>query len=342
MTLKRWTSPQLRTVVRRVAGLVLLTSTWLTSGSGLALAGEPDEWIDRMIEANQTYSFRGTLVHMCGGAVDVMQITHRVHQGVVTERITSQDIGGRQIVRTDREVMCILPDQKKVVVTDPADNLSPLADHIANFPSFADVSSALYKTQIAGTGRVAGQDTIILAVVPADAHRFGYQLWLARDTALPMKIALVDAAGNALEQSMFTKIHVAMTLAPSEVEPTIATEGFERQEVQKIDAPVNDSQFVWHATDLPAGFELMSAQMEMSDEGGEPVEHLVYSDGLAAVSVFVEKMKTDSREADNASHFGATNAYSLSHSGHLVTAMGGVPVATAQMIAMSVERRAGD
>ena len=75
---------------------------------------------------------------------------------------------------------------------------------------------------------------------------------------------------------------------------------------------------------------------------GSAVSALVYSDGLAAFSVFIEAMP-EGGAANVVSRRGATVVLTHAKSGgggHLVTVVGEVPVATARRVAAGVYRQA--
>ena len=328
----------------------LFSVFWLCVACVLnASAESPQDWLERMVAANGKYSYQGTLVHLCEGKMDVVHIVHRVNGGQVTERMTAAAAGGRQIIRNADEVMCILPDQRKVTVErhDPA--ASPIGAQIANFPSFANISLSLYEVSMLSPDRVAERDTVTLAILPVDAHRYGYRLWLDRQTALPLKFELIDDKGQGLEQGMFTQIEYQESIAAQEVEPTIATDGFEwqRSSVTSGDnagrvsgaASGGPEKSRWRAADLPPGFELTFAQSQLADESSDPMEQLVYSDGLATISVFIESNVDESVALEGVSQIAATNAFTTYRDGYLITAMGGVPLDTARMVALSVSVR---
>ena len=315
-----------------------------------AAAQSPHDWLARMVGAHDKFNYQGTLVHMCDGTMDIVRIVHRVDRGQVTERMTAQASGGRQIIRTADEVMCILPDQKKVTVERRNSAASPIGAKIANFPSFSNISSSLYAVAMAGSDRIAGRDTVILAIRPADAYRYGYRLWLDRRTALPLKFELVDDAGQGLEQGMFTEIEFYESIPAGDVEPTIATDEFEWQHsavvsngVQGIgndDASSNEPvRSGWRVATPPPGFELTFVQSQLADGAATPMVQLVYSDGLATISVFIESEVEESAAVEGMSKIGATNAFTTFRDGYLITAMGGVPLDTARMVALSVTPR---
>jgi sigma-E factor negative regulatory protein RseB len=67
-----------------------------------------------------------------------------------------------------------------------------------------------------------------------------------------------------------------------------------------------------------------------------PAQHLIFSDGLAAISVFIEPSASSGPRPPEAATMGSANAYSTSVQGHVITAVGEVPPATVREIASSV------
>ena len=66
----------------------------------------------------------------------------------------------------------------------------------------------------------------------------------------------------------------------------------------------------------------------------ESVTHILFSDGVASVSVFIDRnAATSVRER---SSVGSSNAYSTIVDDHRVTAIGGVPELTVERIASSM------
>jgi sigma-E factor negative regulatory protein RseB len=66
---------------------------------------------------------------------------------------------------------------------------------------------------------------------------------------------------------------------------------------------------------------------------------MVYSDGLATVSVYVEQLPAPEDAFNGLSTMGAVNAYGRLLEGHQITVVGEVPPVTVELIARSVERR---
>jgi len=310
-----------------------------------AAAQSPQDWLDRMVGANGRFNYQGTLVHMCDGTMDIVRIVHRVDRGQVTERMTAQASGGRQIIRNAEEVMCILPDQKKVTVDRRDPQASPIGSKIANFPSFSHINPSLYKVAEVGSDLIADRETIILTIRPVDTYRYGYRLWLDHRTALPLKFELVDDTGQELEQGVFTEIKFYDSIPVNDVKPTIATDNFEwqRSSVEPDDgngtSPDESARTRWLVGTPPPGFKLTFAQSQLESGAAMPMEQLVYSDGLATISVFIESEVEATDAVEGMSKIGGTNAFTTFREGYLITAMGGVPLDTARMVALSVTPR---
>jgi sigma-E factor negative regulatory protein RseB len=94
----------------------------------------------------------------------------------------------------------------------------------------------------------------------------------------------------------------------------------------------------WLVSNAPAGF-FKVVELRRTLPGREhPVSQLIYSDGLASMSVFVEPNKP-SRAAEASSEDGATTFFVRPMGETLVSVLGEVPLATAQQVARSVARR---
>jgi sigma-E factor negative regulatory protein RseB len=309
--------------------------------------GDPQDWLVRMERALGSLNYEGTLVQMHGNEAAVMHVVHRVDGGVGAERITAMDEVGREIIRRGDEVTCIFPDQRTVVVgrrSSKTNGTSPLRQQ---FPDDARFDDEHYRFAIASGGRLVGRSTWLVTVKPMDQYRYGYQLWLDRDTAMPLKVQIHASDGAVVEQLLFSEISLPAQIPAAALNPSASTEGFSwrRSDVGESDAPAGQgtpATPVWRAMSLPPGFRLHTARSRRVDSGDAPMEHLVYSDGLVNVSVFVESGANATGQGEGVSRIGAANAYTEMTGTWLVTAVGEVPVRTVEMIARSLQRTDGD
>ena len=318
-------------VRRRALALIALAAA---CGS-LAAAEAPRELLGRMNHALTDRNYVGTFVHFANGHSSIMRILHRVDHGRVTERLVSLDGSGREIVGTSDELTCYLPDQRKVLV-EPRRDQGPL---LGTLPTFRPELLTYYQVQTGAEGRVLGHATRVISVMPKDAFRFGYRLWLDQDTAMPLKTQLCDADGRVIEQILFAEIAWPSHIPNSEFKPQMSTEGFTWVHAQSPQHIASDAPetLLWRALKLPPGFRLSASSTQALEDSGPPVAHLVFSDGLASVSVFIEQDDHGQKALRGHAALGSSAAFSTTVDGHQVTAVGEVPPRTVELIAGSVQ-----
>lgn len=310
----------------------LLTGICLVFVLSTAGAAEVDArtWLERMNRALATRNYDGTFFHLRNGKVETLRIIHRVDKGKVAERLVSLD-SGREIVRNDKELTCYLPDQRRILV-EPRQDPGPL---LGTLPDFDAAVTENYKLEKLPPAQLLGRKTQVIAVNPNDAYRFGYRLWIDDETALPLKTQLCDERGNVVEQVLFANITLPDSIPMSAVRPQVDVRGLQWV---KQPAPTQASAAVvqlWRAGKVPPGFRLTATNTQLMDGSTSPVAHLVYSDGLASVSVFIETKSPDREQLNGLARVGSAFAFSTTVRGHQVTAVGEVPAQTVQLIAHS-------
>ncbi len=298
--------------------------------SGQATAQDARDWLGRMSRAVEELNYRGTFVHVLDGTPETLHIVHRHADGQSGERILSLDGPGGEFVRQGATVQGIFPD-RRIVVFESRSDVSPL---VSALPSNAAELEPHYEITLGGSARVADRAAQVLEIKPRDEYRYGYTLWLDQETAMPLTSTLIDESGAVVEQILFTDIEIAVDLPASALEPTIDTTGFTMLRAPES-APLA-ADIPWRAATVPSGFKLSVATQSPMAGSDTPVEHLVYSDGLATVSVFIEAPATNAEMRDGFSTAGSTNAYSLTLNGRTRTAIGEVPRQTVRMIASSL------
>jgi sigma-E factor negative regulatory protein RseB len=296
---------------------------------GNATAQEARDWLERMSRAVEDLNYRGTFVHVLDGTAETLQIVHRNADGQSGERILSGG-AGREIVRQGDRVQGIFPD-RRIVSFETRSDVSAL---VSALPSTTAELEPHYEINLGGEARVAERPVQVLEIKPRDEFRYGYMLWLDRETAMPLQSQLIDEQGQVVEQILFTEIEIPADIPAAALEATIDTAGFTMLRAQES-APLA-AEIPWRAADVPGGFKLSAATQSPMAGSDTPVEHLVYSDGLATVSVFIEDPATKAEVGEGFFAVGSTNAYSLTLSGRKVTAMGEVPRQTVRTIASSL------
>jgi sigma-E factor negative regulatory protein RseB len=282
-----------------------------------------------MNRAVDELNYRGTFVHVLDGTAETMHIVHRSAEGQSGERIVSGT--GGEFVRQGPRVQGIFPD-RRVVVLESRSDVSPL---VAALPSNTAELEPHYDISLGGSARVADRPVQVLEIKPRDEFRYGYMLWLDQETAMPLQSTLIDEEGDVVEQILFTDIEIPADIPAAELEPTIDTTGFTT--LRAPEATSLAAEIPWRAATVPGGFKLSVATQSAMAGSDTPVEHLVYSDGLATVSVFIEAPATNADVRDGFSTAGSTNAYTLTlNDGRKATAIGEVPRQTVRTIASSL------
>lgn len=304
---------------------------WLGLTGSVAQAGGAEALLTRMHQAARALDYEGTFVYQHADQLESLRILHKAGNGGARERLISLNGAPREIIRTDREVRCYLPDENAVMVEHRR------ADR-RNFPSFLpDSLGALdgnYVLKRGKDGRVAGRRAQSVLIKPRDAYRYGYQLWADTASGLLLKASVLDERGAVIEQYMFTQVAIGQPIAEAELRPQYP-KGLVWQRAEDELPPVDSSR--WAAARLPAGFTLSARMQRKLPARQQPVEHLVYSDGLAVVSVFVEPAQADAPAAlTGLTQMGAVHAFGRLVDGHQITVVGEAPAATVDMIGNSV------
>lgn len=295
---------------------------------------EARQWLERMSEALATRNYEGRFFHLRDSRSEAMRIFHRVDKGKVTERLVSLDGSGREIIRNQAEVIFYLPDRRTVLVEKRTEGNTLLAA----VPSYNEELEAHYNIERGPFTKALGRRTQVIMVQPRDQFRYGYKLWLDDETAMPLKSQLCDRTGKVIEQILFAELNFRDRIPADSLKPSISGEGFRwvKQDVQQ--PQLASGQAGWGAIRLPAGFRLTAWRVQFIAGSPVPVQHLVYSDGLASVSVFIEPADPRSQPMSGLAQVGGAFAFSRALDGHQVTAVGEVPPVTVEAIAASVTK----
>ena len=299
---------------------------------------DPRDWLMRMNNALTTLNYTGVFFYFNEGRAESMKIVHRVADGRTVERLVSLDGVGREIIRDQDEVTCIFPAKKSVLIEQRREK----GTLIGAVPQYSSRLDLYYDFVPMRRERLIGKMTRVISVVPRDGFRYGYELWLDEETALPLMSKLKGDNGNVIEQVRFASITVNGVIKDSELRPAIDTTGFTVFRTGEKQLVKRQPGTGWRAGELPAGFELTANTTEGITDSDESVDHLVYSDGLASVSVFVEAVGRKGELMPGLSRIGSANAWSTEFEGFQITAVGEVPAITVEAIGASVKPQTRD
>ncbi|MPR03747.1 RNA polymerase subunit sigma [Pseudomonas sp. MAFF 212408] len=303
--------------------------TFLLSGC-FALPAHADEaqnWLTRLGRAEQQQSFKGTFVYERNGSFSTHDIWHRVQNGQVRERLLQLDGSAQEVVRVDGRTQCV----SGTLVAGLGN--SPEAPSRALDPKKL---TQFYELAVIGKSRVAGRKAVIVSITPRDPYRYGFELHLDRETALPLKSLLLNDQGQLLERFQFTRLNTSPPPSDADLQPTGDCAPVALSTSKALEVPATQ---VWHLDWLPPGFQLTNSIARKDPHTKSTVDSLMFEDGLARFSVFVES--TDGATVNETrTQLGPTVAVSRrlnTVDGEvMVTVVGEIPIGTAERIALSV------
>jgi sigma-E factor negative regulatory protein RseB len=292
-------------------------------------------WLGRAANAARSLNYVGTIVFQYGGRVETSKLAHFNDGTTELEKLVNLDGPAREVIRSHGEVRCYYPDAKIVrieprVFRNVFPSLSP--QQLAALTQYYDFR----KAEVA---RVAGLEAQAFVFEPRDGLRYGHKFWADRETGLLLKARLVNEKGEVVEQFAFSDIAIDVKLDREHVKPTWGATPADWQVRQGSAGDATPQETGWLVVKLPAGFSKISEGFRTLRGKRETVAHLVYSDGLVAVSVFVEPLSAVPGHTAGALRQGGLNVYALKLDDHLVTVLGEAPAATVRQIALAVARK---
>jgi len=311
--------------------LALLPALMPTVASGQELDSGND-LIKRMSAAMQGLSYTGTFIYSHDGVIETMRIEHTRSQGVERERLLSLNGEAREIVRNAEKVVCVWPGTKKVSITE--------ATPRTPFPDFDSEQLALlekhYQFKRSGSDRVAGRMTEVVDIKPLDDFRYGYRLWIDAETFLMLRSVMSDMNDRIIEQVMFTDVDYVKDLPAVLFQASL--EGERLEWIEGSDPalpPVTDAVIPGvEESSLPDGFSLVSSRI-MKLPGDLIARRVMYSDGLASVSVYISQ--SGSKDSHGLSGMGGVHAFGVTRDKWHATVVGEVPGETVKMFGKNLQ-----
>ena len=288
------------------------------------------DWLRKIYRATEKLSYTGTFVYQQGDRSETSRIARLAGASGGTEKLEVLDGTPREILRTRDEIRCYLPESRTVKVdrrSDPRAFPAVLPEQVGSLTEH-------YVVAMGETRRIAGFDCQAIVLTPKDDLRYGYKLWADARSGMLLKARTFDRNGITMEQFTFT--HLEIGSVPRErLRPPRTAQGW-RVEQAGV-APADLSLAGWSVgAELPGFRKIVEIRRMLRDT--QPVAQMVYSDGLAAVSVFIEPI-TGRVEAPRIgiASMGAVNVYTREVANHLVTVVGEAPAASVQRIGNTVE-----
>lgn len=291
---------------------------------------EAGAWLARVQAAAQRLNYSGNFVYQQGNQLQSSRLTHAWDASGEHEKLEILDGQALEYIRHNDELKCYMPEAK-VVVTEkrPAGERFP---GLLMAPG-ADIDSH-YKMSRVGTERVAGRNCRVTMLEPRDGLRYGYRLWTDHATGLLLKAQTLNEKGEVIEQVGFTEIGIGEPIERARFRPKVKSlEGWRQERLETWPADLRLS--AWSArSPLPGFRKIREVRRAFADkrEAGQ----IVYSDGLATISVFVESGSLPGASEGEVNR-GPVNVVTRKSSEHWLTVVGEVPMSAVRQLANSLE-----
>lgn len=293
--------------------------------SAVADTPAPVEKLRQMAHSLRALDYEGSFVFQSGARVDTLRIVHSA-AGDESERLTRLSGPPSEATRHGQSITVRQDGQPPVSFAAGATaRLLPLVPTDA-----AALPNANYRLRMAKPDRVAGYDTNVVDISATDPYRYSFRLWLDKQHQLPLRVAVIDDNQRTVEQYMFVVLSIGG--APAKGGPDVATPTVSTPAVVALGGNAR-----WLVNDLPTGYSLRARQTMSPNKDSE---QLVFSDGLASVSAYIEPTPEPITD-DVALSRGAMNVYIHRDRGWRYTVLGNVPAATVQRIAVSISELGG-
>jgi len=334
---------QAQAVVDAAPGLdgAVLDGAVIDPATGAAeQSSEAGMWLQKMGAALRHESYEGIFTYMRGYQLDTVQVAHEFRDGQEFERLLHLNGAPRELIRAGDDIVCNHANIGHVE-TDHEFLMGPFT---RAFSEKLSSSQSFYHFSVLGSDRIAGRAAVVLGIAPKNIDRYGYRLWLDRQTGLLLQSHLVNG-GRILEAFQFSRIEIGNPISPQSLASTLGDDRVQHRlgiysapqpseakspQPQIAQQPQTPQQpLAWRVAWLPSGFRAVSSPAR---------DRVLYTDGLATFSVFFERPGA-SKLGELETHMGGTVVITrrIKGSAQQITVVGEVPADTAKRVAESVE-----
>jgi sigma-E factor negative regulatory protein RseB len=312
------------------AWLTLIASVLLAPAA--ALADDGLALLQRIAQGSRQLTYSGTFVYRSGGKVDTSRVVHSLSDGLEVERIEALDGSPREVMRAGAEVECFLPEEKLLII----ENSSRQRGFPAILPPGLGGLPEHYAIRAGALGRVAGLQSRAVLLQPRDDLRYGHEFWMDAASGLLLKANLLGDRGQTLESFAFTQVKIGGPLEREALRPRFDRERVRVQRVRSTEVKPDEVDWIFR-TLLPGFRRVATMRRQTTPEDPESL-HVVFSDGLASISVFIEPGGS-SGETESLASVGPINVYRRQFGDHRLVVMGEVPPLAVRRLGDGIERR---
>ena len=299
-----------------------------------------DAWLmlQKTAYAARELNYQGVFAYQNGKQTRLVQITNMNRDGQEMTRNLVLDTSlqakqPREVFSQGNDILIVSPKNDAntstvVIEKRRGQNLFP-----AMLPTDLQSLKTSYTTRVLATEMVAGRGTQVIELIANDTYRYSYKIWADAEFGLLLKMTLLDSNKQTLEQIEFTQLSMLNSRDVNWFQPKIDVK---KNYVTDVSAPVNHVDTNWIVAELPTGYVKVDHVILNLPGKTAPVDQMIFSDGIASVSLFIEPISKTIRPKTGHMVIGSTNICANVTDGYQITVVGEVPAATVLQIAKAV------
>ena len=323
--------------MRRILLKNLLPGVLLSLGMASAVAdpllGDVD-WLRTMAFAAHQTNYSGVFIYQAGGRMEMSRITHLVDQQGEHERLQGLEGSRREFIRHNDRVWIYMGDKKVSLGKRQARRAFP-----ALLPEQILTLKENYIVTQEEEDRVADYHAHTIRFQPNDTLRYARKMWAHSESGLLLKAVVLDEHDKVIEQYAFSQLQIGGDIDRE----WIATRELDSEDLASKEhlsflpqANAESASSGWKVNGVPAGFKKIIEMRRTLAHRESSVVQIVYSDGLAALSIFIEQVGERDSPYLGLSSQGAVHVYRKLIDDNLVTVVGELPPHAVLQVAESV------
>ncbi|BEE16501.1 sigma-E factor regulatory protein RseB [Aeromonas enteropelogenes] len=316
----------------RQSSRILLASLLLISAKASADDKSAEALLQQMQSAVQQQNFELSMVKARKGRLEPIRISHAVIDGKEVAHLSYLD--GKAIEYLQRQDEFTFFENSHEPYTLKGARFPGVWSTLVKMPLSRVMES--YDAVLAGRSRVAGVVAQVVRLVPKEADKYGFVLWIDEQSNLLLRVDMVEREGNLVEQVLGVDLELQSKPAPWLV--ALAKRKLPEALALEDAYPAPQQVLSWQITWLPDGFKVLSRDKHQLVTTSLPVDYMMLSDGLVDLSVYVARVDPKQAVRQQLIRQGATSLVSyVNEVGVEITVVGEVPAETAKRIAESVQ-----
>ena len=329
--------------------MLRLASALLISAFSLNAFAADDAWLalQKTAYAARELNYQGVFVYQNGKQTRSVQITHMNNNGQEMTRnlVLNTNLRAgqpREVYSQGSDIVIVHPkNETKNTTNNTSNNTSTMVIEKrrgqnlfpAMLPTDLQALKTSYSIRALATEMIAGRGAQVFELTSNDAYRYNYKIWADAEFGLLLKMTLLDSKKQTLEQIEFTELSMLNSRDVNWFQPKIDVK---KQYVTEDSNTINHVDTDWIVAELPTGYVKVDHMTLNLPGKATPVDQMIFSDGIASVSLFIEPVAKGTRPKMGHMLIGSTNICANVIDGYQITVVGEVPEATVMQIAKAV------